>query len=250
MYYYFLYIALSIIVLPALIFGVYAQSKVHSTYQKALTIPSSKGISAKTFALDVLSVAGLSDIKVVEVKGKLNDYYDPKNKVIALSGSNYNSTSLAALGIAAHEIGHALQHKTNYKPLKIRNFFIKVTNIFSRALLPLLILSIVLSFGFTVWFSSGWQFNSITYIPMFVVIGLYGITCLLNLITLFVEYNASARTKQLLLDSEILTLDEYDEVKKVLNAAALTYVASFLTSLLELVRLIVLLLLIRDRNKN
>jgi len=249
MYYYFLYIALSIVVIPGLILGIYAQSKIHNAYKKGLELSSKKGIVAKDFARRVLDASGLENVNVVEVRGRLSDYYDPKNKVVALSHENYNSSSLAALGITAHEIGHALQHKTGYKPLKIRNIFIKITNFFSMALFPLLLLSTLISFFLAVWFSNGWDFNSITYIPIFVVIGLYGVTCLLNLITLFVEFNASKRTEMLLVETDLLDEDEYIEVKKILKAAALTYVASFVTSLLELIRLILLVVLIRDKRE-
>lgn len=248
MYYYILYSVLSIIVLPAIIFGIYAQAKVNKAYNNAMTMPNSKNITASTFARQVLNAAGLENVKVVEVAGKLNDHYDPKNKVVAISSGNYNSTSLAALGITAHEIGHALQDKTGYKPLKIRHFFVNITNFFSKALFPLLLLSAVISFFLAFFWGFGYNFNSLSYIPLFIVIGLYGLSCLLSLVTLFVEYNASARTEELLVDTDLLNEDEYYEVKKVLKAAALTYVAAFVTNLLELLRLVLLFLTIRNRD--
>lgn len=250
MYYYFLYIGLSVLVLPALFFGIYAQTKISSAYNTAKQISCKKGLTAKEFARRVLDAGGMSNIKIVEVKGELTDYYDSKNKTLALSQGNYNSSSLAALGIAAHEIGHAIQDKTGYKPLKIRHLFIKVSNFFSKALIPLMILSVLISFLLTFFFNTTWDFNTITYLPLYVVIGLYALSCILNLVTLFVEYNASARSRNLLVESGLLGEDEYGEVKKVLNAAALTYVASFVTSLFELLRLVLLLLLSRHRNND
>ncbi len=248
MYYYILYSVLSIVVLPALIFGVYAQYKVTSTYKSALLISSSKGILAKDFARQILDALDMQYVKIIEVQGELTDYYDAKNKVLALSQGNYNNSSLASLGIAAHEIGHAIQDKTNYKPLKIRHLFIKISNFFSKALFPLLIISTLVSVMLSIFLSTGWDFNSITYIPIFVVIGIYGLSCILNLVTLFVEYNASARTEQILVSTGILDETEFDEVKKVLNAAALTYVASFIISISELLRLILILLISRKKD--
>ena len=241
MYYYVLYSVLSLVVLPALIFGIYAQHKVNSAYNEAMQISSAKGILAKDFARLVLNAVNMQNVKIIEVNGELTDYYDAKNKTLALSKQNYNSSILAALGIAAHEIGHAIQDKTNYFPLKIRHLFIKLSNFFSKALFPLLLVSAVISFMLSFFLSTGWAFNSVTYLPIFIMIGIYGVTCLLNLITLFVEYNASARTEQILVTSGLLDDIEYDEVKKVLNAAALTYVASLAMSLSELLRLILIL---------
>ncbi len=240
---------MSVLVLPAIIFGIYAEIKISSTYNSAKQIPSRQGLPAKDFARRVLDASGMGNIKVIEVEGRLTDYYDSKNKVVALSAENYNSSSLASLGIAAHEIGHAIQDKTGYKPLKIRHLFIKISNFFSKALIPLMLLSVVFSFLLTLFYNSTWDYNTITYLPLYVVIGLYALSCILNLVTLFVEYNASARVRDLLVETGLIDEAEYGEVKKVLNAAALTYVASFVTSLLELLRLVFVLLLSRNRDR-
>ena len=247
--YYFLYIGLSILVLPALFFGIYAQIKISNAYKEAKQKPSRQGLTAKEFARRVLDAAGMRNVAIKEVKGELTDYYDSKNKVLALSSGNYNSSSLAALGIAAHEIGHAIQDKTGYRPLKIRHLFIKISNFFSKALIPLLLLSVAISFLLTFLYNTGWSYNSITYLPLYIMIGLYALSCLLNLITLFVEYDASARTRTLLIDTGLLDEVEYEEVQKVLKAAALTYVASFITSLLEFVRLLLILISSTNRNR-
>lgn len=210
-----------IMVLPALILAIWAQFKVKSTFSKYSNVIAANGKPAHQIAREILSAYGLSYVRVEQVEGSLTDHYDPKDKVLRLSEDVYDSPSIAAIGVAAHEAGHAIQHAKKYNPLIVRNAIVPAVNIGSWAAFPLFII--------------GFIFHS----PVMVQIGIVFFTgvVIFQLITLPVEFNASNRALAIL-KSGYFGQKEYQGAKKVLNAAAMTYVASALMSLLELVRLI------------
>ncbi len=218
-----------ILVLPAILLSVYAQHKVNSTFNKYANVLSQRGLTACDVAKMILQRNGLDHIPVEHVNGKLSDHYDPKAKVIRLSDSVYNSTSIASIGVAAHECGHAIQHATSYSPLSIRNSIYPVVNISSNLSMPLIILGFILG------------------IANLVEIGiiLFAAVVLFQIITLPVEFNASRRALAILDENGILASDELKSTKKVLSAAALTYVAAAIVAVANLLRLI---LIFRDRD--
>ncbi len=213
-----------IILIPALILTIYAQAKVSSTYKKYANVRARSGIAACDMARQMLDYNGLSNVKVEQVKGNLTDHYDPRTKVLRLSEATYHSTSVAALGVAAHEAGHAMQDQESYAPLKIRNALVPVANIGSSASWILIILGIVFS-----------TFNLIT-----IGIICFAAVVVFQLVTLPVEFNASNRALVALEGGGFLEADEVQQTNKVLRAAALTYVAAALTAILQLLRLLVL----------
>ena len=228
---YWEYYVMGIILLPAIILAIYAQCKVTSTYKQYSNELSQKGMKSQDLARLLLDCADLQEIQVIRVNGELTDYYDHKHKTVALSSSTYNSSSISALGVTAHEVGHALQYKNNYLPIKLRSIIIPIVNIWSNLLWPLVILGIILNFAVLPTSAAG-------KVLMWIGIGFYGLIALLDVITLPVEYNASHRAIKILEQSEILDKEETNKARKVLSAAALTYVASLLNSLLNLLRLI------------
>ena len=223
---YWEYYLMGIILLPAILLAIYAQSKVTSSYNKYSKIASAKGLTAFQMARLLLDCAELQNVEVVRVNGQLTDYYDPKKKIVALSASNYDSNSIAALGVAAHEVGHALQYKTNYLPIKLRSIIIPITNISSTLLWPLVMLGLILNFAAI-------PGSTIGNIFLWSGVIVFGLAALLDFITLPCEFNASKRALQLLEQTEILTPEETQGAKKVLSAAALTYVAALLNSILN-----------------
>lgn len=238
---YTIYLWLSLLLLPVILLASYAQIKVSSVYQSYLKINTFKNRTAYDVARTILDTAGLNNVAITKVKGRLTDYYDSKKKVLALSEGNYDSTSIAAIGVAAHEAGHALQDKQNYIPLRLRHLVIHVSNFVSRAFIPLLILSVILAVLIPTTGNAGF------YIAC-VAVGVYGLAMLVSLIMLPVEFNASRRALQILRDSGELNQEELSGARKVLSAAALTYIASFLYNLVEFLRLLFWLLpIILDR---
>lgn len=223
------YYLMGIILLPAILLGIYAQSRVSSTFRAFSSVKAQVGKPASQIARELLDLAGLNHIKVIGVSGNLTDYYNHKKQVVALSDSVYNSTSVAAIGIAAHEVGHALQYKQNYLPIKIRNDLIPLANVTSRLLWPLVFLGIIFNFGASANTSLG-------LIILWAGVVLFGAAALLNIVTLPVEFNASKRALVTLKATNNLTTTELAGAKKVLKAAALTYVAAMLVAVLNLVR--------------
>ena len=227
------YYLLGIILLPGIIFALVAQTKVNNAFQKYSKVLSSKQLTAKDCAEMLLKNAGIDDVVVTRTSGKLTDHFDPKNNVVALSDSVYDSTSIASIGVAAHEVGHAIQNDRSYFPLILRSIFIKTSNIASKLLWPLVIIGLIFNFIYID--------GIIGLIFMIGGLAFYVIALLLNLITLPVEYNASRRALQILKENNILDEEELFGVKKVLNSAALTYVASTLIAFLELIRFAILI---------
>ena len=229
---YITYYILGIILLPAIILAIYAEAKVNSSYNKYSTEFSQKNIKGCELAKQILTAYDIHDVQIKEIDGKLSDYYDSKNKILALSKDNYNSTSISSLGVTAHECGHAIQDKQHYFPNKIRNFVIKTYNISSTFLMPIIILGLLFDFV--------WLAPNIANIILICGMSVFGLSFLASLITLPVEFNASKRAIKILQENNILSSEETGKVKEVLSAAALTYVASFLYSLLNLLRFVLI----------
>lgn len=213
-----------ILVLPALIFAMWAQSKVTSTFKKYLKVYAASNITGAEVARRILDSHGLDDVNVEQVRGNLTDHYDPRNRVLRLSETVYNSSSVAAIGVAAHETGHALQHANNYIPLNIRNNIFPVASFGSKLAFPLFFIGILFSY------------------PTLMTVGIWFFVAALafQIVTLPVEFNASNRALKLLTDGGYITQTELPRTKAVLSAAALTYVAAVAVSAMQLLRLIVL----------
>ena len=222
---YFAYYLTGIIMIPVLIFALICQSKVRSNFNKYSQIRNSRGLTGADAAYRLLQLNGITDVKIKQIPGSLTDHYNPKTKEICLSEDVFGSQSIAAVGIACHEAGHACQHAQNYFPLVIRNKVIPLTNIGSTAGIPLALLGMFFAF------------EPLIYIG----IALYGAVALFQLITLPVEFNASARALKTIEENGFLISEEYTGAKKVLTAAALTYVAALASALATLLRLLVLL---------
>ncbi|ACI18508.1 zinc metallopeptidase [Dictyoglomus thermophilum] len=221
---FFLWDPTYILLLPALILSIYASMKVRSTFLYYSEIPNSRRLTGREAAEIILKSVGLNDVKIEPIPGTLTDHYDPTTKVLRLSEPVYSEPSVAALGVAAHEIGHAIQHATGYYALALRSSLVPVANIGTNLAFPLFFL--------------GFIFGS----PSLMNIGIlaFSLAVLFYLITLPVEINASKRAQEVLLSLGLVTQKEAEGVKKVLNAAALTYLAAALTALLNLLRLILL----------
>lgn len=221
-----------ILVIPAMIISLIAQIQVKSTFARYNRVPNRKGYTAAMLARQILDENGLQHIRIERVAGELTDHYSPKEDVIRLSDSTYNSTSVGALGVAAHEVGHAIQYGVGYFPIKVRNAFIPITQIGSSIAWPLAILGIILGF------------------PLLTEVGilLFCAVVLFQLLTLPVEFNASHRALAAIEQNGILTDDELAGARKTLSAAAMTYVAATATALAQLLRLLVLFGNNRRRN--
>lgn len=229
---YWLFDSTYIIILPAILLSIYAQSKIQSTYSKFKQVRSMKGINGFETASRLLSLNGLQNIRIEMVSGNLTDHYDPRNKVLRLSNGVYYGNNIAAIGVAAHEVGHAIQHAEGYIPIKIRNFIVPIASFGSKFSWILLLIGLFLGNKTFVDFG----------IYLFCAIVLF------QLITLPVELNASNRAIYQLSENGLIYDNEKSSVKKVLNAAALTYVAAVFMSIMQLVRLLALTGRFRDRD--
>ena len=223
---FFFFDSTMIILIPALILAFYAQSKVKNTFKKYSQVRSSSGFSGSQIARRILDANGLSDIPVSRVKGNLTDHYHPGKRELFLSESVYGSESVAALGVAAHEAGHAIQHSTGYSPLILRNTFVPVASLGSNLALPLFLI------GFFFSASIGWLMDA--------GIILFAAAVVFHLITLPVEFNASSRAVASLGESGYLQGEEAGYAKAVLNAAAWTYVATATMAMAHLIRMVLL----------
>ena len=212
------------LVVPALILAVWAQSRVTSTFNRYSQVRGARGYTGRDAARAILDQNGLQNVPVEHVQGNLTDHYDPRTNAVYLSDSVYNSTSVAAVGIAAHEVGHAVQHATGYFPIRLRMAIIPITNIGSKLSVPVLLIGLL--------FGSGWLID--------LGIVLYALMAVFQLITLPVEFNASRRALATLEGSAMLEGGEMQGARKVLSAAALTYVAALIGSLASLLRLFLL----------
>ncbi|MFQ7259572.1 MAG: zinc metallopeptidase [Christensenellales bacterium] len=217
-----------VLVMPALILAMAAQGKVSSTFNKYSRVQSHIGITGAEAARRIMEQNGIYDVSIERVSGNLMDHYDPSRKVLRLSDSVYSSSSIAAIGVAAHETGHAIQHARNYAPLSLRSLMVPLANIGSRLSMPLILIGLLFSFASSM---------GNTLITLGIIF--FGLSVVFTIITLPVEFNASRRAIACLDESRILYSDEIDGAKKVLSAAAMTYVASTVVALANLLRLIV-----------
>ena len=214
-----------ILVIIGVIISLWASAKVKTTYSKYSRVRSMSGLTGAQAAERILHSAGLYDVRIEHISGNLTDHYDPKNRVLRLSDTVYGSASVAAVGVAAHECGHAVQDQKDYAPLRIRNSLVPVANFGTMAAWPIIIIGLI--FG-----SSHFLVN--------LGILLFSLGVLFQLVTLPVEFDASSRAIQILGNTGILYGDEIRQTRKVLNAAAMTYVAAAAASILSLLRLILL----------
>lgn len=217
-----------ILVLPALAFALYAQYKVRSTFAKYLQVRARSGMTGAGVARALLDQAGLRDVPIEMINGHLSDHYDPRSRTMRLSADVHNGSSVAALGVAAHETGHALQHKDNYVPLNVRNQLFPVARFGSSLAFPM--------------FFIGFIFGSPALSSTFMNLGiwLFAAAVAFQIVTLPVEFNASARAMRLLVDRGFIDRDEAPRTRAVLNAAAMTYLASAAMAAMQLLRLILL----------
>ena len=213
-----------LLLIPAFILAIYAQGKVQKTYKKYMKYANAGGYTGADVARKLLDLNGLYEIPIEMISGTLTDHYDPAKRVMRLSKDVYASDSIAALGVAAHETGHAIQHKEGYFPLKIRSSIVPIANFGSNLAWPLFLLGLIM--GYTPLLNAG--------------IILFSAAVLFQLITLPVEFNASSRAIKLLGSEDILSRNEIGPAKEVLSAAALAYVAATFESILQLFRLIIL----------
>lgn len=213
-----------IFIIPALLFGIWAQISVQSAFSKYSRVPSARGYTGAEVAKLLLEQNGIYDVTIRHISGSLTDNFNPREKTLNLSDDVYNSTSVAAIGVAAHETGHAIQHAVGYRPIKWREAIIPVTQLGSWAYFPIILLGIV--------------FSSQTLVNVGIL--LFATIALFQLVTLPVEFNASNRAIATLENNEILYGNEITGAKAVLRAAALTYVAALVSALAQLLRLLVI----------
>ena len=213
-----------IILIPAILLSIWAQSRVQSTFNEYSRIAARGNVTADSVARSLLTLYGMSSMPINHVSGSLTDHYDPRSRTLNLSDSVYNSRSIASIGVAAHEVGHAIQHNEAYSLLMFRNTIVPVVNICSTASMPLFFIGLIMGIG-----------------PL-VTIGIMLFTgaLIFHLVTLPVEIDASSRALKLLEETHTLAPDELKGAKKVLSAAAWTYIAAALMSLLQLVRLLMI----------
>lgn len=214
-----------IILLPAILLSLWASANVKSTFRKYSSMMNAKGLTGADAARAILDSNGLYNVRIERIFGELTDNYDPRTNVVHLSDSTYSGRSVGAIGVAAHEVGHAVQHATGYVPIKVRNSIVPAVNICNFLSMPIIVLGMVLSYNQTL-------------VDLGII--LFSATVLFQLITLPVEFNASSRALKTLEGQNILMPNEVKGASKVLKAAALTYVAAALSSIMSLLRLILL----------
>ena len=218
-----------VLVLPCLILSMWASANVNSTFKKYSGQLSSRRITGAQAAQRVLMANGVQGVKIQRVSGNLTDHYDPRTNVIRLSDNVYDNTSTAAIGVACHEAGHAVQYAQSYAPIKLRAAVIPVTNLGSKLAMPLILIGLLLSY-----------LGNISYMLVYAGIACFGLSLVFQLVTLPVEFNASRRALAAISSGNLLTEEEQKGARKTLTAAALTYVAATATALAQLLRLIVL----------
>lgn len=214
-----------ILVMIGIVITLIASANVNTTFARYKKVGSKRGITGAQAAAQILANAGLSHVRIERISGSLTDHYDPRTKVLRLSDDVYASTSVASIGVAAHECGHAIQDQQSYAPLRIRNAIVPVANIGTNLSWPIIILGVILSMNQTL-------------IQLGIVLFSLGVA--FQLVTLPVEFNASNRALRILADTGMLYEDELPKTRKVLKAAALTYVAAAAASILQLLRLVLL----------
>ena len=227
MYYPMYYDPTYILIIIGVLLSMLASSRVKSTYSKYNRVRNHAGVTGQMAAQQILRQAGIYDVQVQRVSGELTDHYDPKNKVLRLSDATYGSTSVAALGVAAHECGHAIQHATNYLPLSIRGALVPVANFGAQISWPLILIGLFMR-------------GDMSSLLINAGIILFTFAVAFQIVTLPVEFNASSRALRILKGSGLLYEEEVSQARKVLGAAALTYVAGAASAILQLLRLLLL----------
>lgn len=235
--FYLTYILMGVILIPGIIYAIVVQTRVSNAFKTYNKVLSSKGITAQEACKKLLLNAGITDVTITRISGEMTDNYNPRTKVLSLSDSVYNSTSISALGVAAHEAGHAIQHAENYAPLKTRNVLATISGVCSKLLWPLIIVGIVLS-----------AFSYLIAGEIFLWAGVifFGLSVIFSLVTLPVEFNASKRALTNLVDGGVLDTTEVKGAKVVLDAAAQTYVAALIIAVLSLLRFLFAILASRS----
>lgn len=223
-YYGYYYDPTYLLVIIGAVICMIASANVSRTYNKYSRVGTMRGVTAEQVAAQILQGAGISDVRIERISGNLTDHYDPRNKVLRLSDSVYGSTSVAAVGVAAHECGHAVQHKVGYMPIKVRNAIVPVVNLGSKLSWPVIVVGLVV--------------GSVGLLNVGII--LFAFTLAFQVITLPVEFNASGRALRILKERGILFENEVHSARKVLAAAALTYVTSTISTILQLLRLILI----------
>lgn len=218
-----------VLVMPAVLFALWASSRVNSTFRRYQQQYSRRGVTGASAARAVLDANGLYNVRIERVSGNLTDHYDPRDNVIRLSDGVYDSTSTAAIGVAAHEAGHAIQYATDYAPIRLRTAILPISSLGSKLALPLVLIGLIFMY----------------YSEAFVNVAYAGIICfalatLFQLVTLPTEFNASRRALEAIRSGNLLADDEMEGARKTLSAAAMTYVAALAVSLAQLLRLLVL----------
>ena len=222
--YYYYFDPTYILIIIGVVISLWASARVKTTYAKYSRVRSMSGLTGAQAAERILHSAGIYDVRIEHVSGNLTDHYDPKNRVLRLSDSVYNSASVAAVGVAAHECGHAIQDARGYVPLKVRGAIVPVANLGSQLFWPLFLLGLI--------------FSMEPLVNLGILLFLFALV--FQIVTLSVEFNASARAIRMLDSTGILSPSEVPGAKKVLRAAAMTYVAAVIGSLLQLLRLLIL----------
>ncbi len=233
---YWLYYILGFVMLPGIILGVWAQTKVSTVFNEYSKIQTKHGKPAKDVARYMLDGGGAVDTKIKSISGNLTDNYDPKQNTVSLSESVYNESTISAIGVTAHEIGHVFQHREKYTPIKIRNAIVPIMNIAGILSWPMIIIGLIFELTYYVA-AADWL--------IYIGLAVYGLNIIFCLITLPIELNASKRAYKMLTATGEMDLEEAEGVKKVLNAAAWTYVAALITSILSLLRVILFILSMR-----
>lgn len=218
-----------ILLVPVLLLSLYAQAAVSGNFSRYSKVTNRRGLTGAQAAAGVLRAHGITDVGIARCSGKLTDHYDPRNNTIFLSDSVYDAATVAAVGVAAHEAGHAVQYAESYAPIKLRAAIIPVTNIGSKLAMPLILIGLLLSYA-----------ADVSYFFVYLGIACFGLSLVFQLVTLPVEFNASHRALVAIDEGGLLTEEEQKGAKKTLTAAALTYVAATATALAQLLRLLVI----------
>ena len=229
MYYYGFDWTYVVLVLPCILLSLWASANVNSTFKKYSSQFSRRHLTGAEAAQRVLYAHGVRNVRIERVGGKLTDHYDPRANVIRLSDAVYGSTSTAAIGVACHEAGHAVQYAQDYAPIRIRSAVIPATNLGSKLAMPLILLGLLIGFK-----------GDLSYFLVYLGIGCFGLSLVFQLVTLPVEFDASRRAMAAIAQSELLTEEEQRGARKTLSAAALTYVAATAVALSQLLRLLIL----------
>ena len=221
-------------IFPLLAWSIFASIKVNKTYKQYSNIAANSGMTARDVARKILDEEGLQAVDIQPCRGSLTDHYDPRNNTVYLSETTIDSPSVAGIGVAAHEVGHAVQYARKYLPVKVRGAIVPVMGFMSKLMLPLLLINMI-----TLFIIPG---SGASNISLIIMIAIYAVNMLFTFVTLPTEFNASSRAKKLLEEHNILNEEELAMTSKVLSAAAMTYVASFIMSFVQLLRLLLILM--------